>query len=381
MRALPRKFDYILFFTILILVLLGILILASASAAFSQAKYGTPAFFLMRHLLVGVAPGIILGFLAYKIPLSFFKKKALIFLLFTLFAMILVFIPGIGISAGGAKRWINLGLIAVQPSEFLKLSFIIYLAAWLSARFNAGPNASQKSARFKDRHFLQSLAPFLAIISSLGLLLVLQPDLSTFGIIFFISLAMYFSAGLPIYHLLWLFFLGAGGIAALIKIAPYRMNRLLVFLRPEMDPMGMGYQVKQALIAVGSGGIFGLGLGLSVQKFGFLPEPLSDSIFAIFSEEAGFIGGIILISLFLVFIWRGIGVAKKSEDKFTELTALGIVSWLALQAFMNMGSMSGLLPLMGIPLPFIGYGGSALVSELIGAGILLNISKKALTRV
>lgn len=162
----------------------------------------------------------------------------------------------------------------------------------------------------------------------------------------------------------------------LIKLAPYRAARLLVFLKPEIDPMGIGYQIKQALIAVGSGGISGLGLGMSQQRLGFLPQSISDSIFAILAEETGFIGCLILIFLFLIFLWRGFEIAKVSQNKFSQLAALGITSWITLQALTNIGSMIGILPLTGIPLPFISYGGSALVSELAGVGILLNISKQ-----
>jgi len=162
---------------------------------------------------------------------------------------------------------------------------------------------------------------------------------------------------------------------SLIKLAPYRAARLLVFLKPETDPMGMGYQIKQALIAIGSGGIFGLGLGTSGQRLGFLPQSMADSIFAIMAEETGFVGGLILIALFLVFLWRGFKIGKSSQNKFSQLLAVGISSWIVIQAFINIGSMVGILPLTGIPLPFISYGGSALVSELIGVGILLNISK------
>ncbi len=159
------------------------------------------------------------------------------------------------------------------------------------------------------------------------------------------------------------------------QLAPYRVNRLLVFFNPGIDPMGIGYQLKQSLIAVGSGGITGVGLGMSIQKLGFLPQPISDSIFAVFSEEAGFVGSLFLIFLFLIFLWRGLKIAKETGNRFCQLTALGITSWIVIQAFVNIGAMIGILPLTGIPLPFIGYGGSALVTTLIGAGILLNISK------
>ncbi len=190
------------------------------------------------------------------------------------------------------------------------------------------------------------------------------------------ALVMYFVASTPIWQTLSICLIAAGGLFALIKIAPYRLNRLLVFLKPATDPMGIGYQIKQALIAVGSGGIIGVGLGMSRQKFGFLPQSIGDSIFAIFSEETGFIGAFILVFLFATLAWRGFKIAKNCQDKFSQLLASGITFWIILQTFINIGSTVGILPLSGIPLPFISYGGTALVNELVAMGILLNISKQ-----
>jgi cell division protein FtsW len=186
---------------------------------------------------------------------------------------------------------------------------------------------------------------------------------------------MYFFSGTPLWHTIFLILMGLGSLSALIKFKPYRFNRLLVFLRPETDPMGIGYQIKQALITVGSGGLFGLGLGMSHQKFGFLPQPISDSIFSIFAEETGFLGSAILLFLFLIFFWRGLKISKESPDKFSQMVALGISLWIIMQSFVNIGSMIGILPLSGIPLPFISYGGTHFVAEMVGIGILLNISK------
>jgi len=209
----------------------------------------------------------------------------------------------------------------------------------------------------------------------ISLLLYYQPDISTLGTIIFVAALMYFSANTPLWHSIFLILLGGGGLLVLIKLASYRLNRFLVFLKPETDPLGIGYQIKQALIAVGSGGIFGLGLGMSRQKFGVLPQTMSDSIFAIFSEETGFIGSLILVFLFLVVLWRGFTISKKTKDKFSQFLSLGITSWITIQAFINIGSMIGIFPLTGSPLPFISYGGSHLVVEMVGIGILLNISK------
>jgi len=351
--------DYILLGVIIILLVLGILILASVSASFSQEKFGTPYYFLKRQIL-WIILGIILAFLVFRISLDFLKKLAPILLLINLILLAMVFLPGIGTKFGGAERWITLGFISFQPSEFLKLTFILYLAAWLAN---------------KSFHKNQTLIAFLIIMGIISFLLISQPDISTLGVILISGILIYFLANTPLWHSLLMFLISSGFFLTLIKIAPYRAERLLVFLKPETDPMGIGYQIKQALIAIGSGGILGFGLGMSRQKFGFLPGSISDSIFAIFSEETGFIGGLILISLFLIFLWRGFKIAKQSKDKFSQLTALGITSWITIQAFVNIGVMIGVLPLTGIPLPFISYGGSALITEMIGIGILLNISR------
>lgn len=364
------KPDYILLSVVVFLILLGIVILASVSAPLSQEKFGTPTFFLFRHILFGLLPGIILGFIAFKTPLAIFKKWAPVALLGTLFLMILVFIPKIGVTAGGASRWINLGFTSFQPSELLKLTFILYLASWLATRTE---NKTLKNSQNLNK-YSTTLIAFLVVTGLVALFLALQPDISTLVIIMSSAVFMYFLANTPLKHTLLIVLIGIAGLASLIKIAPYRFNRLLVLFKPELDPMGLSYQIKQALIAIGSGGILGRGLGMSAQGFGLIPQSMSDSIFAIFSEETGFIGSFVLISLFLLFVWRGFEIAKKAQDKFCQLASLGLSIWIILQTVVNIGAMVGVLPLTGIPLPFISLGGSALVAELIGVGILLNIS-------
>lgn len=360
---MKKKVDYIFLGVSLALIVLGILILASVSASLGQEKFGDVYYFLRRHLFYGIIPGIFLGFLAFKIPLSLLKKWAFPLLLLNILFLGLVFLPKIGLSYGGATRWINLGFFSFQPSEFFKLTFLIYLAAWLASR----------EKKYKD--WAETLIPFLIIIGVAAFFLIKQPDISTLGVIVFSAGIMYFGAGTPLWHSVLIILTAATGFFYIMRTAPYRFNRLLVFLHPETDPMGIGFQIKQALIAVGSGGILGLGLGMSRQKFGFLPQPIGDAIFAVFTEETGFIGAIILISLFLVFAWRGLKIVKSSTDKFPSLLALGITFWIISQAFINIGSMIGILPLSGIPLPFISYGGSHILAEIISIGILLNISK------
>jgi len=322
---------------------------------------------------MNIVIGLALGFLAFKINLDLLKKWAPFLLLGNLVLVSMVFLPVIGVSAGGATRWLNLGFTSLQPSEFLKLTFILYLASWLNTR----TSYKNKLAKVKrDRSFGQTFLAFLIVLGIIGIFLFLQPDLSTFIIILLVATILYFVAQTPFWHIVILFLMGTGALAVLGPIASYRMKRILVFLKPETDPMGIGYQVKQALIAVGSGGIFGLGLGMSRQKFGFLPASMTDSMFAIVAEETGFVGCFILIALFLTFLWQGFRIGKNSRDNFLKFTAFGITSWILIQTLINISSMIGLFPLAGIPLPFFSYGGSAIITELIGVGILLNISKK-----
>ncbi|MDP2664337.1 MAG: putative lipid II flippase FtsW [bacterium] len=359
-----KKPDIVLLGVIFALIALGLIILASVSASFSLRKFGDTYHLLKHQLIFGLFPGLILGYAAYRISLERVKKYAPALLLFSLALLVMVFLPFVGSELEGASRWIGLGPFTFQPSELLKLAFILYMASWLVSR-------SGKATK----GFSQTFLGFLFILVIISALLIFQPDISTLGVVIFIALALYFSARTPFWHTILTLIMGAGALAALIKIAPYRLGRIMVFLNPDFDPFGIGYQAKQALIAVGSGGVIGLGLGMSVQKLGFLPQSVSDSIFAIFSEETGFIGALILISLFLLFLWRGLKIIKGSSDKFYQLTALGIIFWIVVQSFVNIGAMIGILPLTGIPLPFISYGGSALVIELIAMGLLLNISK------
>ncbi|MBI4101472.1 MAG: putative lipid II flippase FtsW [Candidatus Nealsonbacteria bacterium] len=361
--------DLFLLGSIAFLVVFGVIILASVSAPLSQAKIGTSYYFLNHQILYGLLPGLALALLAFKVRLETIKKWAPILLLINLVLLLLVFVPVIGVEAKGASRWLNFGLISFQPSELLKLTFVLYLASFLAAR-------SQGQDK-KSSNFTQTFAVFLVIIGLIGLLLALQPDVSTLGIIAVVASLMYFLAQTPIWHSALIIILGTGGLALLVRFASYRINRLLTFLNPELDPMGKGYQAKQALITIGSGGLLGQGLGLSQQKFGLLPEAMSDSIFAVFSEEAGFLGAILLLASFLVFLWASFRVIRRTKDSFPKLAALGITGWISLQALINISSMAGLLPLAGIPLPFVSYGGSALITELAGMGILLNISKSA----
>jgi len=369
--------DPLLFGIILLLVFLGILILASVSASFSLETFGTTYYFLGHQLLFGLLPGLLGGLTLFLLPLAVLKKWSLPALLFSVMLLLFAFLPIIG-TESGAHRWIFLGPFSFQPSELLKLTFIVYLAALLVNRVPKRGEFHQTKKWGLSRLLegKEALLPFAAVTGIISFLLIAQPDVSTLGVIGLTGIIMYFASGTPWWHAPFMIGGGITALFVLIQMAPYRFSRLKVFLDPLLDPLGQGYQIKQALIGIGSGGITGVGLGLSFQKFGFLPEPISDSIFAVVAEELGFLGASFLIILFLLFAWRSLALARRIEDPFAKIVTVGIASWITLQAFVNMGSITGLFPLTGIPLPFISYGGSALAIELIAMGILLKMTRQ-----
>jgi len=346
------------------LAVFGLVMIASAGIARSMSVYNEPYYYLSHQFLYGFLPGIAAWFILQGIDYRKWEKWALPFFVATIILLIIVFIPGIGTTVKGAQRWINLGGLSFQPTELTKLSLIVYLAAWLA------------SSRQKVHSSINGFLGFLFILGLLGVLVMKQPDMGTMGIIAVIACVMYFVSGARFVYLVTLLGGGAAAFWMLVKIEPYRMQRLMSFLNPTSDPQGMSYQINQALIALGSGGIYGVGLGHGRQKFNYLPEPVGDSIFAILGEELGMIGCVFLISLFIVLAWRGYLIAKKAPDMFGRLLATGITSWFVFQAFINISAISALIPLTGIPLPFVSYGGTALIFSMGAMGILLNISKQ-----
>lgn len=353
------------------IILIGIIILTSVSTIYSQQKFGTPYHFLARQIIYFVI-GIFGAYIIYKIDLEKIKKYSLFLVLANTALLAAVFLPGIGWGSGGAKRWIILGPLQLQPAELLKLTFIIFAATWLTKAVES-LSKNKKFAFNNLRHLGVCCAVFLVI----AIILKKQPDISSLAVLLSIFFIMLFVSGLPLRYFIGITTLGLAGLILIILKAPHTLQRVETFLNPTEDPLGAGYQLRQAAIAIGSGGLFGLGLGMSKQKMGFLPEILSDTIFATFAEETGFIGCIILISLFLALTWTGFSIAKTSKDKFSSLTAVGIVSWISIQAFVNISAMLGIVPLTGIALPFISYGGSHLIAELLSIGLLLNITKKS----
>lgn len=373
---MKKHFNYFLFFLVVFLVGFSFLFFACLSAPASLQRFGNANYYLFHQLFFGLLPAIFLGIIAYKIPLQFLKKWSFWLALANIALLFLVFFPKIGSTAGGATRWINLGFASLQPSEFLKITSILYLSAWIAAKLSE-TNASDWKNSFKKgyHNIIYIFLPFLAFLGLITAALLFQSDASTLGIIAITLLVLYFSAKTPIWHTLLVVAGGLSTLLLMVRFEPYRLDRWLIFLHPDSDPLGKGYQLRQALISLGSGGFFGKGLGMSTQKFGFLPQAMSDSIFAIIGEELGIIGCVALIAVFILFFWLGIQISKNSNDRFSKMLAIGIVFWICLQAFINISSSAGIFPLAGIPLPFFSYGGSHLAAELIGVGLLLNISK------
>lgn len=353
-----KKIDIILFVTTTLLVLFGLLMVYNASSFIAfrdfEDKY---------HYIKDQSVWVVLGYCVLFF-FTFFDYKKLYYLAVPLLIasigmLIAVLIPGIGISVLGARRWIDLGVVTIQPAEFVKLAIAIYLASWFSHKE-------------KGR-----LAAFMLLLGTIMFLVMLQPDMGTMGIILAEALIVYFLSGasMTVFGLLLPLVALIGFI--LIKIEPYRAARLATFLNPNQSLDTSSYHVQQILIALGMGGITGVGLGNSLQKYAYLPENTTDSIFAIIAEEVGFLGSTILIFLFILLVWRGFYIAMHSKDMFGKLLAGSIISFLAMQTIINLAAQTALIPLTGVPLPFISYGGSALIVDMAAIGILLNISRQS----
>ena len=354
-----------IFAVTMILLIFGLVVLSSAGIVEGQKRFGSSYYYLNHQLIYGVLPGLILMFLLAKIDYKFWKKISLPVLLGALLMMVLIFMPKFGYELRGATRWLNIGGFSFQPSEVLKLSLIIYLAAWFGNR----------DERIKN--WTYGTAPFLIVLSFVGVLLLLQPDIGTLIVVTMISASIYFLAGSPMKHFLIIGLLILGVLGLMIYVEPYRLDRIKTFIDPSIDPRGISYQLNQSLISIGSGGIFGVGLGKSTQKFGFLPEVVNDSIFSMVAEELGLVGALFLLGLFVLFTFLMVWTANNISDKFGKLLVMGMATWVIGQAFLNIMAITGLAPLTGIPLPFVSYGGTAMMVLLAGMGIVLNIAKRA----
>ncbi len=346
------------------LVVFGLVALASATGPTGFSRFGDSYHFLKRQLLFGVLPGLVLLFLASRIPIERVKRVAPLMIVAAAVLLCLGFIPGLRADYGSGS-WIQLGGFSLQPSEIAKLCLVLYFADWLSRRDEE-----------TIKGFWTGFVPFGISVAMVIALMMAQSDLGTTAVIIAFLFTMYIAAGASLKHLGILVAAGAAMFAVFIKIAPYRADRLKIFLRPDLDPQGVGYHINQALLAIGSGGWFGLGLGKSRQKFQYLPEVAGDSIFAVISEELGFLVSAALILAFLYLIYRGLKIAEQAADPFSRYAAVGITTWIGFQAALNISAMVGLMPLTGVPLPFISHGGTAMLANLAAVGVLLSISSE-----
>jgi cell division protein FtsW len=360
-----RSLDPIIVGITLTLLVVGLLMLFSATVAVGVQRAGDSLYFVKSQLFKGVIPGVIAFLFGALIDYRIWKKWALAILIFSIGLLLLVYVPGVGIILNGAKGWIRVAGFQFQPSELVKITFVIYLAAWL---------ASHKAG---EAHKIETgLIPFLFALGSVMFLLIMQPDTGSMMVLVGTSLTMYFLSGAPISWFVLLSAVGSGLLALLIKSSPYRAARFMVFLRPELDPQGVGYHINQAVLAIGSGGWLGLGFGQSRQKYLYLPTVESDSIIAILAEELGFVAVCLLLALFGALVWRCFAIAREAKDPFATYLMAGIGMMLAIQTVMNIASMTGLMPITGVTLPFMSHGGTAMVILLGMMGLAAGIPSR-----
>lgn len=361
-RGLP---DFAFLGAAVALVIFGLVMLASASSDLAQREYGESYYILFHQitngLLVGLAGFLVGTFVYYRM----WEKVAIPILIAGIIALLLVFTPLV-VDVKGGGRWVSFGAFSFQPGEFIKLALVIYLASWLA----------KIPARAKN--FSEGFIPFLVLLGGVVALLLLQPATSTAVIVGVGALVLYFMGGARFRFFALAALVGVAALAFLIFATDdYRLKRFETFIGGSSDPLGAGYHISQAKMAIGSGGLTGVGFGQSTTKLYYLPEPLGDSIFAIVGEEFGFVGSVLLIGLFTVFVIRGFAIARKAPDQFGKLVTVGFVSIIGFQTFVNIAAISGLIPLTGVPLPFISYGGTALAVFLTMTGIVVNISRYA----
>ena len=360
---MPKKVDKIFLISFFALLTSGLVVFISTSLGIYAKNKAQFTSVMFNQILLGLIAGLVACFITSRINYKIWQKYSFYIFILSVITALLVFVPGIKVCHGGACRWIYIFGFSFQPLEFLKIGFIIYFAAWIHG------------IKDKVQTLKYGLLPFLILIGIIGIILLKQPDTDSFVIIFIVGLAMYIIGGGRWRHMFILMIIGLIGVSALFFVRPYLLSRLTTFLHPTENALTSGYQIQQAMIAVGSGGITGRGLGQSIQKFKFLPESIGDAIFPIAAEEFGFIGSVLIIFLFVFFLSRGLKLASFSPDTFSRLLVIGIVILITIQSFINIASMIGVLPLTGAPLIFFSQGGTALFFTLAEIGIIINISK------
>jgi len=358
MRRRAGPIDFWIVIPVLLLLGMGIIMVFSASALTSS-----DAFYYLKRQLIWAGLGLLGLFFTMQMEYTYLRRLAAPILGIAIILLILVLVVGEGVR--GSARWLGVGSLSFQPSEIIKLAMIIFLAASLADNYR------------RLNSLAQGIGPYLLLMTTVCLLILAQPDLGTAVAVAGTTYLMLMVAGADKRYLFLLAVMGIAMVAVAIIIAPYRMARFTAFLDPWADPQGKGYQTIQSLLAIGSGGLFGTGLGQGRQKLYYVPENHTDFIFAVLSEELGFIGAALVVILFLILIWRGISTALRAPDTFGNLLAAGLTIMIGVQALINMGVVTGMLPVTGITLPLVSYGGSSLIFSLLGIGILLNISRYA----
>ena len=367
MKKEKTSVDYIFLTIAFIIILAGILAFFSASLgvlARNESKFYST---ILSQTVLGLVGGLAAMYVFSKIPTTYLRKYATVILISSIAITALVFVPHLGFSHGGARRWIQIFGISLQPVEILKVAFVIYVSAWLSW------------VKKKVENPLFGILPVIVILGIIAGVLLLQPDTKSLILMAGTGIAMLFLSGTPWKHLLMLGGIVGGVFLILALNTPYLTKRVATFLNPANDPNGSSYQLQQSLIAIGSGKISGRGFGQSIQKFSYLPEPQGDSIFAVIGEEVGFAGSVVVVLLYILFAMRGLWIARRSPDAFSGLLASGLVILITLQSFMNIASITGLFPLTGVPLVFMSQGGTSLLISLATVGIILGISKNRKT--
>ena len=358
-----KKIDYKLFISVIILAFFGTLMIYSSSSIWAEYKFDDSLKFFKNQFIFFIL-GIILMFLLSKVDYNFYKKKSnlIIFLCFLL--LVLVLIPGIGIVRNGSRSWFGIMGFGIQPSEAAKIGLVIFVSKYLSNNYSIMYNIKK------------GVLPILSVIIVFFILIMLEPDFGTAMVITMSLIAMIFVSKVKISFFLKIGLVGLFGIVLLIIIAPYRMARIVSFLNPWSDPLGSGFQIIQSLYAIGPGGLFGMGIGNSIQKHFYLPEPQTDFIFSIISEELGFLGVLILSSIFLFIFYRCIKISLNTKDLFGKYLSFGLSFMIIFQTILNLCVVIGLVPVTGVTLPFISYGGSSLLVSMASIGIILNVSRE-----
>ncbi len=364
---MPRRHapDYGLFALVAVLVVLGLIAVYSSSYALGYAQYGDPNFFIKRQALAALI-GLLGLVAAMNIDYRRLLRLSPLLMLGAVIGLVAALLPGVGVEQNGAARWVAIGpLPPLQPSEFAKLAVLVYMAAWL---------ATQGESLLS---MTRGVVPFVTMVGLVAALIVVEPDLGTAVLLAAITGTLFFLAGARLAHVVALFGSGVVMFAVLVMGAGYRTDRILAFVSPESDPSGLGFQTLQMLLALGSGGVGGLGLGVSRQKFFYVPGSHTDGVLAILGEELGFIGVMVVLGLLALLLWRGLRIARRAADPFGSLLAAGVLAWIGFQTVINVGGITQRLPLTGIPLPFLSYGGSSLVMTLTAVGVLLSVSRYA----